>query len=115
MNSWILISLAFVCITSNLVLESTSLKMSSIIDWANLSCILRFIAPQYDSDQWNEIDREVKRLTSPVHFGLANNVVTPQDAAMQFSEKMYNLLKLKRYLNCLFLLKSILKLRIPGK
>ena len=69
--------------------------MPSIMDWANLSCILRFIAPQYDNDQWNEIDQEVKTLISPVHFGLANNVLTPQDAALQFSEKLYNLLKTK--------------------
>ena len=71
------------------------ITMPSASDLLSLTCVLRFVAPPHSKSQWQEIDSELKGLISPIHFGLANNVITPQDAGTQFSMTVHDFLKSK--------------------
>ena len=95
MNYWIVFSFAIAFVSGVQTLNFGTVEMPSLIDWANLSSFLRFIAPHYETNQWNDLDREVRQLLSPIHYGLSNNVISPQDAATQFSESIYFLLQNK--------------------
>jgi hypothetical protein len=70
-------------------------NMPTVQDFLNLTTILRFVAPSYTKTEWQEIDSELKGLLSPIHFGLANNVITPQDAGSQFTETLTSFLQTK--------------------
>ena len=78
-------------------LEATHVTpiMPSMIDWLNLTTTLRFVAPQYSQNQWQEIDSEIKDKIAPIHYGLSNNVITPQEAGLQLSETLYIFLQTK--------------------
>ena len=66
--------------------------MPDITDFLHLSTTLRFLAPAYNKDQWSEIDSELKQQLNPIHFGLSNNVITPQEAGFQFSKTLLEFL-----------------------
>ena len=86
----ILTSLIATCPSSHL-----DTAMPSVSDLLSLTSVLRFVAPQHNKTQWQEIDSELREILSPTHFGLANNVITPQDAGSQFSMTVYDFLKSK--------------------
>ena len=86
------IQLALVVTLLTIACPHTQLNtnMPSARDFLNLTTTLRFVAPAYNKKQWQQIDSELKETLSPLHFGLANNVINPQDAGMQFSETLYD-------------------------
>ena len=69
--------------------------MPDITDFLHLSTTLRFIAPTYNRDQWSAIDDELKQQLNPVHYGLSNNVITPQEAGNQLAQTLSEFLQQK--------------------
>jgi hypothetical protein len=69
--------------------------MPPVRDVLNLTTTLRFIAPPYNKSQWQKMVSELKEVISPLHFGLANNITSPQEAGKQFSGLLYDFLQSK--------------------
>ena len=55
--------------------------MPDAIEFVGLASVLRFVVPSLSKDQWAETNSQLKETMEPTHFGLANNVISPQDAA----------------------------------
>ncbi len=65
-------------------------SMPSVRDLLSLATALKFVAPQYNKRRSQQIDCELKEIIYPIHFGLTNNVITPQEVGIQISQTLYD-------------------------
>ena len=69
--------------------------MVSLTFCTDICSALRFQFPSFTMDSWSQYNSELKANLGPLHFKLANNMVTPKEAGDLFSQDLSNFLSTK--------------------
>ena len=66
--------------------------MVSLTCCTDLCTALRFSFPNLTMDNWSQYNQELKTGLGPLHFSIANDLITPAEAGDQFSQYMSDFL-----------------------
>lgn len=89
-----LVLLVLINLLTGDIMEGSESRITPII-YLFVSNIVRFVTPCFNRHEWSNINSELKQELSDLHFGLANDLISPSDAGNKFSEITHDFFKTK--------------------